>query len=144
MNKRSSMSNIEKHDEALKVMPKLFSENGFNVSVIDPPYAGYQEISDLSIYNDLDGVDAYLSKSIFPEAAGNSTSWEYLKKNKGFRYAVFRCAPVIIRGLIYDEGNYNTSDTMYNQVLDGISIGQVGVVYGPECQVDADHQHHGG
>ena len=106
MNKRSSMSNIEKHDEALKVMPKLFSENGFNVSVIDPPYAGYQEISDLSIYNDLDGVDAYLSKSIFPEAAGNSTSWEYLKKNKGFRYAVFRCAPVIIRGLIYDEGNY--------------------------------------
>ena len=51
MNKRDSETLVSKHNEALTVMPLIFSENGFSVTVCDPPYAGYQRIPDLSIYD---------------------------------------------------------------------------------------------
>ena len=49
MNKRTDMTLEEKHNEAISVLPVLFSENGYKTTVIDPPYAGYTTWPDLSI-----------------------------------------------------------------------------------------------
>ena len=52
INKRNEESLVTKQNEALKVMPVLFEQNNYDVMVCDPPYAGYQWIPDLSIYDD--------------------------------------------------------------------------------------------
>ena len=46
-------------------MPVLFSENGFNVVVTDPPYAGYTWDSDLSIYDGYDNIKAYITEGAY-------------------------------------------------------------------------------
>ena len=50
MNARSDVPMVEKQNEALKVLPVLFDEMNYDVTICDPPMAGYREISDLSIY----------------------------------------------------------------------------------------------
>ena len=43
---------VSKHNDALRVLPVLFSEQGFQSTVCDPSYANYMEIPDLSIFAD--------------------------------------------------------------------------------------------
>ncbi|MBR5422361.1 MAG: membrane protein insertase YidC [Lachnospiraceae bacterium] len=106
MDKRTDMLISEKHDEALKVMPGLFSEGGYDVEVVNPPYAGYQEIADLSIFDGMEGVNAYSNNDIFgnPEEAGE---WERLKENGLFRFSLFRIMPTAGRMLFYNMGRYH-------------------------------------
>ena len=105
MNKRTDMRVIDKHNEALKMMPRLFSEHGYGVTVLDPPYGNYQEITDLTIFDDLEGVDAYRGKNVFSEGA-NETRAEFIKYNDIFRYSIFRIMPVAVQKYTYDNGYY--------------------------------------
>ena len=59
MNQRDTELLGDKHNEALKVMPTVFAEAGFDVTMIDPSYAGYQWIPDVSIFDDIPGVNAF-------------------------------------------------------------------------------------
>ncbi len=59
MNERDSELLVDKHNEALKVLPVLFGNRGFKVTVCDPPFANYQQIPDLSIYNGYENINAY-------------------------------------------------------------------------------------
>ncbi|MCF0127940.1 MAG: hypothetical protein HUJ70_05190, partial [Pseudobutyrivibrio sp.] len=59
MNLRDDKRLEDKHNEALKLMPVLFSENDFKTTVCDPPYANYQWTTDLSVYDDYPEIEAY-------------------------------------------------------------------------------------
>lgn len=59
MNARSDEKLVDKHNEALKLMPKLFSDNGYKVVVCDPAIANYEWTPDLSIYDDIENVKAF-------------------------------------------------------------------------------------
>lgn len=59
MNERDSELLVDKHNEALKVLPVLFSNHNFKVTVCDPPFANYQQIPDLSIYQGYENINAY-------------------------------------------------------------------------------------
>ena len=48
---------MNKHNEAIKVLPVLFSQNGYEVTVCDAPYANYKWIPDLSIYDDYPDIE---------------------------------------------------------------------------------------
>ena len=67
MNRRSDLLLKDKHNEALKMMPLMFLEDGFRVTVSDPPYANYRWIPDLSIYSDLKNVKAFTSDGLIDE-----------------------------------------------------------------------------
>jgi hypothetical protein len=58
---------VVKHNEALLMMPRMLSENGFSVVVTDPPYANYNWKSDLSIYNGYKGVKAYITDKVYTD-----------------------------------------------------------------------------
>ena len=104
--KREDMSMKDKHDEALKMLPKLFADNGWRVRVLDPPYAGYEEISDLTIFNDISGdVKAYLTGVYFYDEEDIITEL-YIKENDLFRYSLFRCVPLFMQLEIYGDGYY--------------------------------------
>ncbi|MBR6478879.1 MAG: sulfatase-like hydrolase/transferase [Clostridia bacterium] len=58
MNARTEEKLVDKHNEALKMMPKLFTDNGFKAVVCDPAIANYQWTPDLTIFDDIKNVDA--------------------------------------------------------------------------------------
>ena len=101
----------EKHNEALKIMPVNFLEAGFNVTVCDAPYADYQWIPDMSIY------DAYPEIRTYNTIGScNDYKTEMLAEVDRIRernllcYGLFRCATPALQGLLYDRGRYLEAD----------------------------------
>ena len=113
LNRRDTELLADKHDEALKVMPALFEQNGYKVTVIDPPYAGYQWASDLSIYDDYSGIKAYLTGGKFVDPAVAEQGIRSNKRNF-FCYSIFKTAPMCFQELIYDRGGYNQAELEIN------------------------------
>ena len=115
MNKRTELSIPEKNDEALKVMPVLFSESDARVTVIDPTYAGYSWIPDLTIYDDYPGIKAYISAGKFSIDEYSFESFSEItkeaRKRNFFCFSLFKAAPLVLQPTLYDHGNYNSSST---------------------------------
>lgn len=105
INKRKTETLEQKHNEALKVLPTLFEKNGYTVTVCDPPYAGYEWIPDLSIYNDNPGIKAFITKGKY------ESKNEERDRNKNprlfFSYSLMKAAPLFLQGNLYDKGSYN-------------------------------------
>lgn len=113
LNRRKEELLADKHDEALKVMPVLFGQNGYEVTVIDPPYAGYQWVSDLSIYDEYPEIESYLTTGKFTDS---SVSEQKIRNNKRnfFCYGIFKEAPLCFQELLYDRGGYNQAELTIN------------------------------
>ncbi|MBQ6637079.1 MAG: hypothetical protein IJH82_00340 [Lachnospiraceae bacterium] len=107
MNARPDESLAEKHNEALKVLPVLFAENDFNVTLIDPAYAGYNWIPDLSIFDECSNTKAYNLEGTFSNQYPDDyvPQEEQLKRNF-FYHAVLKMFPLNWQDLLYDGGNY--------------------------------------
>ncbi|MBR3637994.1 MAG: hypothetical protein IKN45_08790, partial [Lachnospiraceae bacterium] len=107
INERSNETLAEKHNEALKVMPVLFSQNNFDVTVCDPAYAGYKWIPDLSIYDDYPDIKAFNTEGKFEFSAPEDFVGpkELLKRNF-FVHSIMKISPFNWQFLIYNEGHY--------------------------------------
>lgn len=99
-----------KHDEAIKVLPKIFSDEGYDVSVADIPYAGYKVYPDLSVYDEYPSVQKLYLQGMF-----SSKYRSYVSASSGsphadgrtfFMYSLFKVFPVYISKFIYDNGAY--------------------------------------
>ena len=116
MNKRSNEKLADKQDEALSVLPTLFSEIGYASTVFDPPYAGYKYYkadADLTLYEHLPLVTSLLTHQKYTRnyemdflKAFESTQ---MNKRNVFIYSLFRCSPVIFKTTLYDHGAYISS-----------------------------------
>lgn len=112
MNKRDTELLADKHNEALKVLPVLFSENNYDVTVCDPPYAGYNWIPDLSIYDDYPEIKTYITKGFIKNDSlkVNSDKSTILQNERNFFcYSLFRIMPLAFGIIFYDDGNYFSS-----------------------------------
>lgn len=131
MNKRNTEDLATKHNEAIKVMPVLFWQNGFDVTVCDPSYANYQQIPDLSIFDEYDGIDAYITRGAFSDPTAKEQAIENNYRNF-FCFGIMKSMPLVIQPAIYDGGAYNQAaksvadeNVIYsNQTTDGISKGE--------------------
>ena len=110
MDKRTDLGLPEKQNEALKVLPVLFSENGWEVTVCDPPYAGYLWIPDLSIYDGYPAIRRFNTHAAFLDGKESARKMERTLSRNLFCYSVFRAAPVLLQGEIYDGGRYNEAE----------------------------------
>ena len=107
MNARSSELLVDKHNEALKVLPVLFSEAGYEVTVCDPPYAGYSVIPDLSIYKDCDHVSAYnTEQGQFYEQNAQLASKQTIWNRNFFCYSIMKISPLVTQVSLYQGGRY--------------------------------------
>jgi len=115
MNSRTNEPLSQKVNESLKVMPKLFSDAGYDVTVCDPPYAGYDDSSvDLSIYSSIPNVHAYTLLGKYTDENNGVLSDAVLEKGKTynfFRYSIFKVLPLFLQPGFYDNGFYLSSDT---------------------------------
>ena len=105
LNERKELSMKEKQTESLLMLPVLFSEEGYQVTVCDPPNAGYKGYGDLSIYNKYPDIKAMHLKGRYTQKKDVEHSAEALRRNF-FIYGLFRCAPVFYQDVIYDSASY--------------------------------------
>lgn len=106
MNKRDTEPLVEKHNEALKVMPRLFRDSGYEVTVCDAPYANYEWIPDMSIYDDIPGVQTWLTEGKFNDVDNSQIEIENNNRNF-FCFSLMKCMPVIAQPTLYDRGSYH-------------------------------------
>ena len=113
MNKRDTELLVEKHNESLKVMPVLFDENGFDVTVCDPTYAGYQYVPDLSIYDPWPDIKAYITLGKFSvDSYEVSADVEAIRDRNFFCYSLTKIVPLIAQPTLYNQGLYNQADAL--------------------------------
>ena len=138
MNERDTESLESKHNEALKVMPVLFGNEGYKVTICDPSYAGYKWLPDLSIYKDYPSFNCYITNARFnyfeDEGSGSldmSNKVNDLRNRNFFMFSLMKISPVVLQETIYNGGLYNEASrdngSLYVssivQKKDGISIG---------------------
>ena len=110
MNKRDNKLMPEKFDEALKVMPLIFTKEGYDATLINPKFAGYQWYPDVSVFDGMENVKAYSTKySYLPEDLKEGYKQENTEcfRLHLFCYSLFKAAPVALQSTLYDDGNYN-------------------------------------
>lgn len=123
-NRRSDRSLVEKHNEALRVLPTLFRQQDYQVTVLNPSFAGYRWYPDLSIYGDDPGIHAMntygaidgsqLEDSLREEYGEDFFGWQERNENALLRnffcHGLFRAAPLFLQPTLYNQGYYNAAE----------------------------------
>ena len=128
-NKKTDVSLKDNQNEALKVMPVLFLNNGYNVMVSDPTYAGYNWIPDLSIYDDYPDIATSITMGMMSDNKELYNVKQLCSRNAFFN-SLFNVLPSFVKTLVYENGNYynpnrnyyiSYQETRSNHVAYGIS-----------------------
>lgn len=109
MNKRSDELLSAKHDEAMQVMPKVFTDAGFHAVQFYPPLVHYSYTTrDYANFDSINNFETYDVTGVYTQYYQNGTgnrAAENLTRSFVF-YSIFKAAPVILQTTIYDQGNY--------------------------------------
>ncbi len=107
INARSSVSLKDKQNEALMLMPSLFSQEGFQVTAFDMPYPGnYTGQGDYTLYDSLPDTNA--RKLIgSEETKGQWGRMEDIRLRNFFCYSMSMVVPTALYGTVYNMGYYN-------------------------------------
>ncbi len=100
MDARTDETLAEKHDEALKVLPKLFSDQGYGITLMDLPFPGWSWAGDYSSFKEIDNCYSYHATNLLNGDVENR------RTHNLFMYSIFRCSPMFMQELIYDNGDY--------------------------------------
>lgn len=105
INRRDKEKMKDKHNESLLSMPVLFRNNGYDVTICDPPYANYSWIPDLSIYENYPDIHAFITKGTFTAEYAQA---EVTKNNlrNFFVFSLMKTLSLEIQPGLYDGGNY--------------------------------------
>lgn len=110
IDRRSDVLLKDKQNEALKIMPVNFYENGYEVTVCDPSLANYMWTPDLSIYDDYPGMHTFNTIGRYTGYEEETLRMEYAIWNRNFFcFSVFKAAPLLLQDDLYDEGIYLSS-----------------------------------
>ncbi len=120
INSRSDEKLADKHNEALLMMPRIFAEEGYDVTVCDPPYAGsYEWTPDLSIYDGYENISAYITEGRYSFKYFGEFFPSYRDKQESnfFYFSLMKVVPVVLQEHFYRGGEYffqiqvSTADT---------------------------------
>ena len=107
MNKRSTESLRDKYNEAVTILPRLFTDEGYTVTISDLPYAGnYSVHPDYSIFRQFPGTTAFTREGFMD--VDEVERHHSVRMRNFFCYSIFRCSPVFLQGMLYDHGGYHS------------------------------------
>ncbi len=112
MQEREGEKMVDKHNEALKVLPKLFSENGFEVVVTNPPWSNYKWYFDGTPFSGMEHVTAMGITSRYApwfknsRFQGKTIQYSKLLACNMLRYAFFTASPLATHAILYDNGTW--------------------------------------
>lgn len=133
INARTDETLLDKQNQALLVLPRIFSENlNFKTAITEPSWANFSWVSDLSIFNPYPKIEAFHTQGKYldlwykahKETSKFSVSSDVLKRNILW-YGMFRCSPLVLRPAFYNDGKYwstNTENLNYYDFLAPYSV----------------------
>ncbi|MBR1402564.1 MAG: YidC/Oxa1 family membrane protein insertase [Treponema sp.] len=125
-NIKSNQLLSDKQNEALLLLPRIFSEQaGFSATVTDPSWANYSWVPDFSIYEPYPQINAYATEKTYldqwyrehKETANFTITSEKLKRNILW-FGFFRTSPLFLRPAFYNDGKYWSADTNTDDIND--------------------------
>jgi YidC/Oxa1 family membrane protein insertase len=131
MNRRSDEALVKKHNESLLMMPLIFSENDFAVTVTDPSWANYSWTPDIRIYDPYPQIDVRTTISSYTDiwlSQNNFSSLELKSKTLKLNfiwYSFFKSAPMVLREAIYNVGDWwsiNEAATDFGHILNNYAV----------------------
>lgn len=92
----------EEHDEALRVMPQIFSDNGYNVIFCDPslPNSSGKYEGSTDILNGIDNSKVYMLRGVFSE--NDDLKNTNIQRDGLIYYSLFRIVPSICKGSLHN------------------------------------------
>ena len=143
MNKQSDIPLVDKHNEALKIMPTIFKSAGYDVAFSDPSLAGYKWIPDTTVLSKI-GVksenlqERYIKKYTSEVLELSNDTVSAIKRDL-LCFSLFRELPLIGRLFIYDKGEYLNVERRKG-TFDKLFIGNCAQLdYLPQlCSYDSD------
>ena len=115
VNARSDVLLKNKQNEALRLMPLNFLENGFEVTVCDPPLSNYTWIPDLTVYDDVPEIRGFVTNGrVYDDSTFSGEARNKVRERNAFCYSIFRIAPLFVQSELYDSGSYNETDITRN------------------------------
>lgn len=130
-NKRPDKTLVEKQNEALKLMPELFSNNNYKVYTADMPFANFSQIPDMSIYDELPNVEAFNLNGKYNKYWCEKNNYQFqdntrkMIERNSLWFSIFKFAPSAFRYYIYKNGNYWSASLFDDQrkvFLDAYSV----------------------
>ena len=107
IDKRSDETMEDKIYESFKVLPVLFDENGYDVTVTDPTLGAkkdiYSEYEDIKVFDTIGKIKLDEYKDL------TDYRYERLKRNV-FCYSIVKCMPKALQQIFYNFGAYNDID----------------------------------
>jgi YidC/Oxa1 family membrane protein insertase len=129
LNKRDTVPMVKKHNEALLLMPLIFSQHGYQVTVTDPPYPNYSYKEDLRLYDEYPDVKAYITDAAYTDiwlAEHHMVlpSRSAVLKRNILWYGILKIVPLFLREGIYQQGGWFASFSGYKltNTLNGYSV----------------------
>lgn len=118
MNIRMDKKLEEKQNEANLLLPRIFTEQcGYDdAKAFDPVYAGYQWLSDTTIYDEYEKLEAKNIIGTFMDDKQRKGAINNRYRNF-FCYSLLKCSPVFIQSVLYDDGFYNNVTTKETKEL---------------------------
>ena len=156
MQRREGEQLVDKHNEALKLLPAVMGQLGFDTVYFDPPYVNYGGNDpstlagdyDLTVYYSENALaDFYLKHGSYAWGEVDprlSTEASEAARAAMFRrglvwYSFMRTAPLILREAIYDGGSYlSPSKTSIDSVV-AMSAEDMEATIASAQQVDLGH-----
>lgn len=129
INSRKDVTLVQKRNEALMMMPRIFTENGFNVTAADLPYANGKWIPDMSIFKPYPNVKTYITDAHYTnlwckEHNFNLPSDSDVLKRNILWYSLLKMSPLFLREGIYSDGNWCalTKNVSLRKTLNGYAV----------------------
>ena len=129
INRRKTEKLVDKHNEAIKVLPTIFSQRGYAVTICDPVYANYQNIPDLRVFDSIPNTQTYITEGRFTQLEAKQAAVSGSERNF-FCFGFMKTMPLALQPLLYDDGRYNgaavtvaSGETEYtNQKVQGTTV----------------------
>ncbi|GHU64637.1 membrane protein [Spirochaetia bacterium] len=128
MQKRDTVPLLDKYNESLLVLPRIFMDNNFSVTVTDPSWANFSWKPDLKIYEKYPAIHAenivgkYSSLWLEEHPDVKLFSVANILKNNLIRFSIFKTMPVISRTFIWDRGKWLTTSALTAGDLNELTI----------------------
>jgi membrane protein insertase Oxa1/YidC/SpoIIIJ len=129
LNSRGDVPMVRKHNEALLLMPLVFSGAGYQVTVTDPPYPNYSYKEDLRLYDQYPLITARITDSEYTgiwlkERNMALPSRTAVLKRNILWYSILKISPCFLREGIYQRGGWFASFSGHRltKTIDGYAV----------------------
>lgn len=126
INKRNTEKLVDKQNQALLLMPRIFTEQAdFTATVSDLSWANYSWIPDMTITDNFPKITGYNIERKYtglwvkenPDKVRANITSSAIKRNLAW-FSLFKFVPLFARDSVYDDGMWWSSDSQTSDIME--------------------------